>query len=283
VDRAIELAQAWVQREPREPQAHYDLGAALGLRASYTASVEGRLRAGFNAARGAFNAHETVLGLDPKRMDAALVVGTYRYVVATLSLPMRWMAYMAGFGGGRERGIRMLESAADYPGDSRTEARFALILIYNRERRYTDALRIIRELQQQFPRNRLLELEYAGTALRAGRAAEAEAVLSAGIQRLPEDPRPKAGGEIAMWHYKRGAARVRQEKSDEAAADLKVALAPDTPRWIQGRAMVENGRIAERRGDRRTAMAQYRDAVALCEAERDRLCVNEARSLLNRR
>jgi hypothetical protein len=47
-----------------------------------------------------------VLSLDPSRKDAGLVVGTYRYVVSTLSLPVRMVAYVAGFGGGRDRGSR---------------------------------------------------------------------------------------------------------------------------------------------------------------------------------
>jgi hypothetical protein len=33
-----------------------------------------------------------LMALDPSPKDAGLVVGTYRYVVATLSLPPRWVA-----------------------------------------------------------------------------------------------------------------------------------------------------------------------------------------------
>lgn len=282
IDRAIELSRAWTRRAPRNAQAWYELGSSLGLEASYTASVEGRLMAGFRAAKGAFDAHERVLEIDPTRRDAGLVVGTYRYLVASLSLPIRWMAYLAGFGGGRERGLRMVEEAAAYPGDSRTEARFALLLMYNRERRYDDALRVIRELRAEFPRNRLLELEYGSTALRAGRAAEAEGALTAGIARLLNDRRPRAGGEVPMWHLKRGAARVELQELEEATADLKVARAADAPRWIRGRATVELGKIADLRGDRRSARASYEEGVALCEADRDPLCSREGKRWLEK-
>ena len=112
VARAIELAEVRVKSNPRDAQAHYDLGAAVGLHASYIATVEGRLLTGFNAARRAYDQHERVLELDPRRKDAGLIVGTYRYIVSTLSLPMRMMAYVAGFGGGRERGIGMIEETA---------------------------------------------------------------------------------------------------------------------------------------------------------------------------
>jgi len=281
VERAIELSRAWSKQSPRSAQAWYELGAALGLEASYTASVEGRLMAGFRAAKGAYDAHERVLDLDPKRLDAGLIVGTYRYIVATLSLPMRWMAYLVGFGGGRERGIKMIEEAAASPGDDRTEASFALLLIYNRERRYDAALGVIRELRRQYPRNRLVDLEYGATLLRAGRAAEADAVLTGGIDRLLQDRRPRAGGEVPMWHLKRGAARVRLDRLDEATADLKIARGDDAPRWIRGRASVELGKVADLRGNRRAARASYREGIALCDSDRDPLCANEGRRLVD--
>ena len=43
------------------------------------------------------------------------------------------MAYVAGFGGGRERGMQLVEEAAAYAGENQTDARFALMLLYNRE------------------------------------------------------------------------------------------------------------------------------------------------------
>ena len=109
------------------------------MQASYGATVEGKVLASFRAARRAYDAHENVLELDPSRKDAGLIVGTYRYIVSALSLPMRLMAYVAGFGGGKERGLQMIEEAAAHPGLTQTDARFALLLLYNRERRFDDA------------------------------------------------------------------------------------------------------------------------------------------------
>ena len=109
------------------------LGAALGILASYTATVEGRVGGAFSQARRALNAHERVMKLDARRKDAALVVGTYRYIVSTLPFPLRWMAYVAGFGGDREYGVRLVEDAARYPSDAQTDAKVALLLLYNRE------------------------------------------------------------------------------------------------------------------------------------------------------
>src|SRR5205814_5056382 len=165
-----------------------------------TATVEGRVLGSLGPARRAYHEHERVLALDPARKDAGLIVGLYRYAVAALPAPLRLMARLAGFGGGRERGLRMVEEAARYPSDVQSNALFTLILMYNREARYDDALRVIGELQRRYPRNRLLWLEAGHTALRAGRPADAKAALEEGLARLSRDGRPRAAGEDARRH-----------------------------------------------------------------------------------
>src|SRR5258706_7887409 len=165
VARAIQLAEKRAAASPRDAQALFELGTAVGLQATYMASVEGRLLAGFRAVRRSYDAEETVLEIDPKRKEAGLIVGTYRYVISTLSLPMRLMAYAAGFGGGKERGLRMIEETVAAGGENRTDAEFALVLLYNREQRYSDALRILDSLRRRYPRNRLVLLEAGATAV----------------------------------------------------------------------------------------------------------------------
>src|SRR6202008_3190437 len=123
----------------------------------------------------------------------------YRYGVSTLSLPMRLLARIAGFGGGRDPGLRLGEGARVYPSGAQPQARFALVRLYNREGRYADAARLIRELQASYPRNRLLGLEAAGTELRAGRPRQALEAIDAGLARLAVDPRPRAFGEESRW------------------------------------------------------------------------------------
>ena len=279
VAKAIELARARIKAAPKDAQAHYDLGAALGLQASYIATVEGRLLAGFRTASGCYNEHERVLELDPSRNDAGLVVGTYRYLVSSLPFGMRVLAYVAGFGGGKDRGIELLERAAAGSGEARTDAMFALVLVYNRERRFDDALRVLRQLREMYPRNRLVVLEQGSTALRAGRAAEAESMLTRGLDGLSRDARVKVPGEEQLWRYKRGAARVALKRAD-AIDDLRAATAASAQSWVAGRARVEIARLAEGRGDRATAIAEAREAERLCRDGNDPVCVASAQTLL---
>jgi tetratricopeptide (TPR) repeat protein len=279
IDKATAIARKGLEMNPRDPDAHYNLGAAVGLRASYTATVEGSVLNAFRAAREAYDEHEQVLSLAPQRRDAGLVVGTYRYIVATLSLPIRWVAYVAGFGGGRERGLSLVEGAAAYNGENQTDARFALTLLYNREQRYDDALKQLAVLRETYPRNRLVWLESGSTLLRAGRAADAARVLNEGMARFADDRRPRMFGENALWHYKRGAAFAALGRA-EAGAELKQAIADEGRKWVHGRAHVELGKLALKAGNRSAAREAFRAAIPLCESDNDQAWATEARRLM---
>jgi tetratricopeptide (TPR) repeat protein len=279
IAKAIALAEKRVAERPKDAQAHYDLGAAVGLDATYIATVEGRMLAGFKAARRAYDEHERVLELDPSRKDAGLIVGTYRYIVSTLSLPMRMLAYVAGFGGGRELGLQMIEGAASTSSDNHEDALFALVLMYNREHRYDDALEALQELHRLHPRNRLVLLESGSTALRAGRYGQAEGLLSEGLAMLDRDSRPRIPGELALWRYKRGAARAGEGRFDAALEDLHASVASEAPAWILGRAHVEIGRVALRRGDTARAGEEADRAAALCQSGHDPACIDSAKAL----
>src|SRR5262245_1214288 len=232
IDHAITIARARLAQNPKDADAHYQLGAAVGLRASYSATVEGAAMNAFRSAREAFNEHEQVLQLDPKRKDAGLIVGTYRYVVSALALPVRMMAYIVGFGGGRDRGIQQVEEAAAYSGDNQEDARFALILMYNREKRFDDAIKQLEVLRSRYPRNRLVWLEMGSTLIRAGKYAEAERILTEGMNKFTGDTRQRMFGEDALWFHKRGTARAWRGQSADAEADLKHALTLEGRKWV---------------------------------------------------
>jgi len=280
IDRAIAIARKRLEQNANDPDAHFQIGAAVGLRASYAATVDGSLLGAFRAARQAYDEHKIVLELDSRRKDAGLIVGTYRYIVANLSLPVRWMAYAAGFGGDKARGFRMIEEAATYPGDNQDDAHFALVLLYNREHRYDDALKQLVILRDRYPRNRLLWLEMGSTDLRAGRPADAERELNQGLERFVNDSRQRMFGEQALWYYKRGAARAAMGNAGEAQADLGQALRLEGRKWVYGRSHLELGKLALKAGDRGRAKNELREAVALCEADNDPGAAEEAKRLM---
>ncbi len=283
IDRAIALGEKAVDKRYNDASSHYALGAALGIYASYAGSVEGRVFGAMRLARRAFSESEMALELDPHETRAGLVAGTYRYLVSTLPAAVRVMAYIVGFGGGKEEGLRLIEKAAASPSEVQSDAKTALVLIYNREKRYDDAVNVLHSLERLYPQNRLFVLEEASTLLRGNRPAEADKVLEDAMARLPQDTRPRMPGEVGRWHFKRGEARLRLGRLNEAEEDLKAALAaPDVRGWVQARIHVELGIVADLRGDRAAAQREYRTALAISKTAHDEEAERRALEFLSK-
>jgi tetratricopeptide (TPR) repeat protein len=231
------------------------------------------------SARRAFDAQETILERDPKRADAGVIVGLYRYVVSTLALPSRLVAYVMGMGGGKERGIGLLETAAR-PPHALVEAQAALVLIFAREERHEEGLAVMRQMAAQYPRNRIFIMEVGAAALRAEKFADADATLTRGLATFAEDPRPKMPGELALWLYKRGQARLRLKQPAAAAADLERALVSGPVPWTAGRIHLELGRVHDLAGRRNEAVAKYRLAKRIADEIDDPAAAAAANRLL---
>ncbi len=276
--RAIALADARLERNEHDVVARDELGKAYAIQASYGASIEGSLTSALRSARRAFDAQETILSLDPRRADAGVIIGLYRYVVSTMALPSRLVAYVMGIGGGKERGIGLLETAAR-PPHVLPEAQAALVLIFARERRHTDSLAVMRQLAAQYPRNRIFVMEEGAAAIRAERFAEADATLTRGLAAFHEDPRPKIPGELALWLYKRGQARLHLNPA-AAAEDLERALASEPVPWTAGRIHLALGKLHDLANRRPDAVEQYRMAKRIADGINDPAAAAEASRLI---
>jgi tetratricopeptide (TPR) repeat protein len=281
---AITLAEARIARRPNDARALYELSSALGLQASYAATVEGRMGRAFGFARRAYRTAERAVELAPTAAEPRLILGTYRYVVAGLNLPARMVAYLAGMDGDRTRGLQLVEQAAtSAQSEVQTEARFALVLLYNREKRWDDALRVLAQLRERYPQNRLLWLETGATQVRAGRPGEAERWLSEGIEMTARDTRRRMYGEEALWRLKRGLARRLTGRIAEAREDLLIGLAaPEARDWVRGRSHLEFAEVSLALGDREQARWQAEKALPLLQRGNDAEGLRAGRQLLER-
>jgi predicted Zn-dependent protease len=237
----------------------------------------------FGAARRAYKTAEQASVVSPDDPDPRLILGTYRYVVSGMNLPTRMVAYMAGLDGDRARGLQMVEQAAASASPVQTEARFALILLYNRERRWDNALGVLAALRDLYPRNRLLWLETGATALRAGRPADALRWLDEGLAMTARDTRRRMFGEDALWRLKRAVAlRLLGRHEDARQVLIEGLAAPQARDWVRGRTHLELGEVSLALGDRDQARWQATKALPLLERGDDPQGVRLARGLLER-
>jgi hypothetical protein len=155
------LAQARLRKNPRDIEALYFLGAAEGLEAVFAAAVERKYMAAFRESTDSVSRHREVLKLSPGFHDAELTIGLQDYIIGSLPLPAKMLAGTMGVRGSKKRGLQTLERVSAEGQWAQDVARFFLIDLYKREKRWGDAIQKARQLSEKYPRNYLFKLQLA--------------------------------------------------------------------------------------------------------------------------
>lgn len=157
VDASIAAAERMTRANPDRAEAWFYLGAAYGVRAQFRVHRVERLAAARDGKR-IKAALERALAIDPSMHDAEFGLGMYRYYAGVAPALFRFLRLLLLLpGGDREAGLRQLERAAARGVLVGGEARYQIHILYLwYERKWPQALAIIRDLQKRYPRNPLL-------------------------------------------------------------------------------------------------------------------------------
>jgi tetratricopeptide (TPR) repeat protein len=264
INKAMELTQARIDKNPNDKEALYTQGVAHGLRANYNFLVRKAWMDALQDATASRKLHNKVVELDPSFVDAKLIQGVHDYVVG--SLPWHWKAlgFIAGFRGDKEKGIEALKTVANKGDRNKYDAQVLLAAIYRRERRPLEALPLLAQLSARFPRNYLFLLEKTQMYGDAGNKADALATLSEverlkragtpGFDRLPLEKIFYYRGNLLFWYDDLDAAadQLRLVTPKASKLDLHTAVMA----WMR------LGQTLDLKGKREEAKAAYRQAVS---------------------
>src|SRR5678809_1668269 len=236
---ARRLSEVRLKQNPKDIEALIFLANTEGLKASFEEAVERRHFAALRDGNDSVNHHREVLKLDPKYIDAQITIGLYEYAVGSLPLPVKILAGATGFRGSKKRGLAMLEQVANEGRWSQDDAKTVLILLYTREKRYADVVKLTRELSAKYPRNYLLKLETADAlvslagvkrkAKDAAAAVQSEKEAFATFDEVLRDRnvRDSAARALDLIHFKYGEALLIAGYNDRAAKEFLAATKVD--------------------------------------------------------
>jgi len=265
VQNALAVEEKRLDENSKDAQALYARGVTKAQLATYTALIE---HAWFSALRNAVGArkdHEKVLELEPANLDAKLVVGAHNYVVGNLPWGVKTASSAIGLGGNKQKGLEYLQQAASGNSEVSIDAKIVLVVFLRREKRFDDALRILRTLEPQYPHNLLFALE-EGDLLRAkGDSAEAEAVY----RRVWQDGR---AGQYAGLHYEIASLalgdlmRSQKDYAGAASAYEQVGTVQKADPDAAQKAALAAGEMYDLMQQRDMAIKRYQAAVAVDSA-----------------
>jgi len=272
---AKRLAEAKLKQEPKNIEALDFLANTEGLKAAFEEAVERRHFAALRDGNDAVEHHREVLKLDPKYIDAQLTIGLYEYAVGSLPLPVKVLAGATGYRGSKKRGLALLEQVAKEGRWSQDDAKTVLILLYTREKRYADVVKLTRELSVKYQRNYLLRLETADALVSLAGVKRKEKDVAGALQAEQEafatfdemlrdrNVRDTAGRALDLIHFKYGEALLIAGYNDRAAKEfLAVTRVDRAEAGLITMAHLYAARSYDVAGKRTEALAQYKEVLA---------------------
>jgi tetratricopeptide (TPR) repeat protein len=272
---AKRLAEAKLKQDPRNIEARDFLANTEGLKASFEEAVERRHFAALRDGNDAVNHHREVLKLDAKYIDAQITIGLYEYVVGSLPLGIKIIAGATGFRGSKKRGLAMLEQVAKEGRWAQDDAKTVLILLYRREKRFADVLKLTRELSAKYPRNYLLRIETADALVSIAEVKRKENDIAGATQAEKEafatfdevlrdrNMRDAAARALDLIHFKYGEVLMMAGYHDRAAKEFLAATKVDRGEaGLITMAHLYAGRSFDVAGKRDEAVAQYKEVLA---------------------
>jgi tetratricopeptide (TPR) repeat protein len=272
---AKRLAEAKLKQEPKNIEALDFLANTEGLQAAFEEAVERRHFAALRDGNDAVNHHREVLKLDPKYIDAQITIGLYEYVVGSLPLPVKLLAGATGYRGSKKRGLAMLEQVAKGGRWAQDDAKSVLVLLYRREKRFADGLKITRELSAKYPRNYLLRLETADALVSLAGVKRKEQDTAGAVQAEKEafavfdellrdrNVRDTAARALDLIHFKYGEVLMAAGYHDRAAKEFLAATRVDhAEAGLITMAHLYAARSYDVAGKRDEALGQYKQVLA---------------------
>jgi len=265
IQLAMQEAQLRLAKDPNDAKALYALGVSYGLRANYNFLVKKAWRDALGDATAGRKLHNKITELDPANYDARLMQGVHDYVVGSLPWGWKFIGFVAGFHGDREKGLATLNDVAHKGNRNRVDAEILLCALYRRENKPKLALPLLEDLLVRFPRNNLFYFETAQMYSQLGNKDKAIAALdkvaelkkadSPGYARIPWEKIYLQVGNIQFWYNDLDLALDNLRKVT-ATRSNEVDLNTGAQAWLR------TGQIYDMTSRRKQAVEAYKQAIA---------------------
>jgi hypothetical protein len=161
LERAQNLARSRLSKNSKDRDALFAMTLASGLQADYAALIEKRNLASMHYTKEATSWAQQLLAICNDCADALVATGFSKYIIGSMSAPVRWMLRMGGLPGDKQAGIADLQTTAAHGHYLAPFARILLAIAYVRDKNKEGALEVLNSLHQQFPGNTLFPREIA--------------------------------------------------------------------------------------------------------------------------
>ncbi len=172
IEKGIIRAEMRLRDDKNDLAGLYYAGTARGAIAGYESTVKRTFLSSLQHGKEAVAIHRKLLKKHPDFADAYMSVGLYNYVIGKLPGAMKILLMLGGVRGSKEEGLRQLEKTLHHGKLGRDEAAIILAVLYDREKRHEDSLKLLRTLSKKYPTNPVFRFESATMLTKLGRLPE---------------------------------------------------------------------------------------------------------------
>jgi tetratricopeptide (TPR) repeat protein len=217
-DQAQNLEEARLKQNAKDQDALYWLGVTSSGRTEFDFVLLRSYFAALHEGKQSLKDNKRLLKLNPDCTDAYFVIGLARYTVGLLPWYVRWVTSLAGVHGNVPAGIADLERVSQHGHYAKVDAQIVLVLIFEREKKYSQALALLRGLESAYPDNYLAVLETA-------RIQKAEGDWQAAAQTYDKAVTKFVAGEKDSSRIPKAEILYRAGQAQEHLGELLKALA----------------------------------------------------------
>ena len=161
LERGQTIARARLAKNSKDKDSLFALTLINGLQADYAALIDKRNMASLHFTKEAASWADQTLAVDPNCYDAHIAGGISKYLVGSMSAPIRWLVRLGGVSGDKQAGIKELQLVAAHGRYLAPFADILLAIAYVREHDKPRARQLLASLRDEFPANPLFAQEIA--------------------------------------------------------------------------------------------------------------------------
>src|SRR5271170_545490 len=155
------LADAAIQRNPKDANAYYCKAVTAGMQADWASLIDRHEYGAYKFSELGSKYAKEALAIDPTLYDANLATGIENYMLSLKAAPIRWILGLAGAGTNKAEGVRLITLTAEHGHYLAPFARLMLAVGELRDGRTQQGKEILVNLSKEFPQNTLYQRQIA--------------------------------------------------------------------------------------------------------------------------
>jgi len=160
-NKLLAVCEGILENNPKNVLAMYFRGLAYENLAAEAIVITKKTGDAISNGRKAKNIHEQVLALDPNFVDANVSIAGNEFAKATLPWSIKWLAFLVGIRGSKERAFQKLELVAEKGKYRQLDAQVVLALLHSWKGDPRKPLAIFENLREKYPQNYLFDINLA--------------------------------------------------------------------------------------------------------------------------